>query len=145
MSTDFESFLKKKYENQDSIRDIVPLISPNADLSEVTDIDAIIQSLINILLTPRGSYIFDPEYGSELYKYVFEPCDENTESAIKSEINSSLMRYENRASISPQVVFLKDHKGFCVTLVVNYKDRKKSVNIFVDEDILKTLPPDDNV
>ena len=35
--------------------------------------DAVIDSIVKELLIEEGSYIFDPEYGTNLLRYIFEP------------------------------------------------------------------------
>jgi phage baseplate assembly protein W len=138
----YEKFLKKGFDKKRVITDVMPLISPLGDLTKIEDIDVIVQSIVNIILTPKRTYIFDPEYGCDLYKYIFEPADDRTKNSIQSEIISSIGRYESRANISADVEFLSDKKGFNVSISIQYKDRKKKTTITIDESILKTLPPD---
>jgi len=60
------------------LNDYVATISSSGDFRKVRDIDVILTSWTNILLTPRGTYIFDPEYGSNLHLILFDPVDDIT-------------------------------------------------------------------
>lgn len=136
-----EEFLaKSKLESKDLV-DIVPLISPQGDLTEIFDIDVIMQHIVTILTTPRGSYIFDPMFGSELYKYVFEPVDEYTQKNIEEEVRSCIQNYVPFIDkLTVNVLFLKNKLGFVVNVGVEYREHSKSVSVVINEELLKTLP-----
>lgn len=119
--------------------DIEPKINPAGDFSTTEDIDTIINSLTALILTVKGTYIFDPEFGLGLHKYLFEPTDDETLSKIRSEIIESCRTYEPRAEVDVTIYYLMDNKGFRVDLEVLYNGqrKKKSVNIY--ESLLKTV------
>jgi phage baseplate assembly protein W len=50
-------------------------------------------NLIHLLLTRKGSRYFLPNFGTRLYKYIFEPIDETTFKAIDSEIKDVVSTY----------------------------------------------------
>ncbi|GAG24357.1 unnamed protein product, partial [marine sediment metagenome] len=90
----------------------------------------------NILLTPKRSYLFDPEYGSDLYKMVFEPADAQTAETIKNEVTGSIIRYDDRAIIQDvAVAFFNQGKGFSITIQVDYQGESAELNIGIDETI----------
>jgi len=113
--------------------DYIPVISPVGDYTRVENIDVLINSWNNILLTPKGSYDHDPNYGSNLFNLIFQPTNVDTENAISDEIYSSLYYYDNRASInSMKIKFLKgkqSKKGYCVEIYVKYKGKIKPLTI----------------
>jgi len=126
------------------IADILPFISPKGDFKRVTNLDVILNSWNNILLTSTRTYFFDPEYGSDLYKKVFDPVDEETAELIEDEIMDKLMYYDNRASIDKiNVEFTTNKKGFNVSVVVDYDGEKKELNTWMGEEsfgnILRTV------
>ena len=109
-------------------------ISPKGDFSKIFDLDAIITSWKNILITPKGSMDHDPEFGSNLYLFLFEPSDTNTSEAIKNDIVQSLATYDNRARIEKiNVVFFKNKKGFNVNIIVDYNGSNTSLAVPIDE------------
>lgn len=49
--------------------------------------DAIKSDILHVLLTKKGDRFFDPNFGTNLYMFLFEPSDEITTSDIKREAN----------------------------------------------------------
>ena len=116
-----------------------PKITQSGDLTRTEGIDEIIKSLSNILMIARGTYFFDPELGSDIFRFVFEPVDLATKVGIEQELSQSIFRYENRADISYEVLFFKNKKGFRVNIYVKYRGEKGDVTIDVDETLLRTI------
>ena len=139
MSNSVQDFFKKIPGTKSELKDVDCSISFNVDIKEIRGIDVIVRSLYNLLMTKKGSYIFDPDYGASLYKYLFEQCDDITKEDMYQEIEAAIRKYENRAKISYDINFLKDKRGFIVDLYIEYNGEKKTVSIPVDESMLKTL------
>ena len=53
--------------SSEKIRDYIALISSRGDFQRIEDLNVILTSWNNILLTPRRTYILDPEFF--LYAY----------------------------------------------------------------------------
>lgn len=116
--------------------DYAPIINPSGDFKRVTDLNAILLSWNNILLTPTRTYDHDPEYGCDLYKKVFDPADETTEQEIKDEIMYKLQRYDDRATIKKiDVIFLNNRKGFIVNVYVWYNKEESQITIQLDDSL----------
>jgi phage baseplate assembly protein W len=117
--------------------DFLPKIAPSGDFERVTNINAILNSWNNILLTPKRSYPYDPEYGSDLYKLVFEPRDDITAERIEQEVVGVLQRYDNRAEIeSINISYLRNNaKGFKIDLVVEYEGETESLSVTITEGV----------
>ena len=134
-----EKFKKIVPGNKNLPVDIDCRIGPSGDLKRLTGIDVIVSGIIRILLTSQGTYLFDPQFGLGLHRYIFEPKDEITREKIQSDVQSSLRRYEGRAKIKTNVRFLKNIKGFAVDVTVDYDGQNKKLSINVDESLLRTL------
>lgn len=120
--------------------DFTALISSSGDFSKLYDIDVILNSWNNILTTPKGSADHDPTYGSNLYLFVFQPADAKTKSGIKDELRTSLMTFDNRASItSTNIVFTRNMKGFVVDVVVKYAGRSSSLKLNMNKEYYQTF------
>lgn len=114
--------------------DFTSKINEKGDFTLVTDINVILNSWVNILLTPKKTYPWDPEYGSDLYRYVFEQSDSITQNAIINEVKTVLSRWDNRATIkNVSVNFFRDKRGFSVSVNVSKGDHTGQVNIVIDE------------
>ena len=72
---------------------------PDRRLSPCTYAEHVRQSLQTLLLTARGERFMRPGYGSGLSAYLFENIDATTVSLIKSEVRSTVERYEPRIEL----------------------------------------------
>lgn len=134
MANLLDKFKKNVVGSKYKIADYTCKVNPAGDFKRITNLEVILNSWNNILLTPKGSYDHDPEYGSLLYQYIFEPADNETMEAIRNEIKTSLEIYDNRASISEILVtFLKDNKGFSVDVYASYGDEEGSLAAIIDD------------
>lgn len=124
----------------DTIRDYLPKIEAKGDFQSTNNLNVIINSWNNILLTPRRSYPYDPEYGSDLYKIVFDPLDEITIQKIEDEVYNSLQTYDNRAFIeSIDIKYLRNEKGVSLDIYVDYKGEKDILSLVLNEQIFSGL------
>lgn len=111
---------------------------PTADLERKEDIFAILESWRNILITPERTSDHDPEYGSRLSRYIFEPADPETQEEIVDEVKTKLMRFDNRATIGKIDIFpFKNMKGFTLDITVRYKGREEHLKQPIDESLLR--------
>lgn len=91
--------------------------------SDVTSLDAIKNSIKNILLTPRGSLPGKPRFGSDLYKVVFQPLDPLALAISKNYVMEALTEYEDRIVVKK--VDLRRDDAFnklIIDIVFTYKD-----------------------
>ena len=93
-------------------------IHPNRkDITPITDIDAIKQSVKNLVLTNFGEKVFRPEFGGNVTSYLFEPVNFTTAISIREEINSVLQNFEPRIeNITVQVTNDIDTNAYRVTI-----------------------------
>ncbi len=122
--------------SQKKVFDYIAKISPSGDFSKVQDIEVILSSWNNILLTPVGTYPFDSDFGSNLMSYIFEPADTGTAEMIQSEIRQKLSKYDDRATITDiKINFLNNQKGFNVDIEVNYNGKKALLSAIISESL----------
>jgi phage baseplate assembly protein W len=93
-------------------------IHPNSkDIVPLTDIDAIKQSVKNLVLTNFGEKLFRPEFGGNVTSYLFEPVNFTTAISIQEEIKLVLQNFEPRVNnIVVQVTNDIDTNGYRVTI-----------------------------
>jgi uncharacterized protein len=94
-------------------------IHPNKlDVLVYTDEEAVKRSILNILLTNRGERLFNPTLGSNIQALLFENISPQTESAIKSYIETAIENEEPRAQLIDVVVAaLPDENAYAATVV----------------------------
>ncbi len=127
-------FNKEVIGSDDHIYDYLAKITAKGDFKRVKDIDVIITSWNNILMTPRRTYLMDPDYGSDLHKILFEPVDSATVDQIKTEVESRLSTYDDRAKIqSIEVVLNATGKGFVVNVYAEYEGETGTLSVKFDD------------
>jgi phage baseplate assembly protein W len=87
------------------------------DVSKKLNENAIAQSIRNLLLTSHYERPFNPDLGSNLKKFLFEPMDNVTTSLIQESILFTLRNYEPRVDVQQ------------VTAVPNFEDNRYDVTI----------------
>jgi len=91
------------------------------------DASAIKQAIVNLLLTNKGERLMNPNYGSDIRRYLFEPLDYGTANQIKGNIRDTIERFEPRIT----VVRLKaspnyDDNGFDITMTYSIRGTNDS-------------------
>ena len=85
----------------------------NNDLIAIKNVNAIARSVRNIVLTTPGEKFFDPDFGSNVSRLLFENVDDITASQIQEEIEFSISNYEPRVKlIDVQVIADNDNASF---------------------------------
>ena len=81
------------------------------------DSSAIKQAIVNLLLTNKGERLMNPEYGSDIRRYLFEPLDYGTSALVKQNIVTTIGRFEPRISVQ-EIVSRPDfeNNGFEITM-----------------------------
>ena len=90
----------------------------NNDLVVLKNANAIARSIRNIISTSPGEKFFDPDFGSNVTKLLFENLDDISAISIRDEIENSINNYEPRvALINVETNPNYDNNSFDVKLV----------------------------
>lgn len=65
---------------------------------------AIKSDLVHLLLTRKGDRLYNPEFGSGLYDYLFEQIDETTLSDIKLDLEVRIKKYIPNLTVDEIIV-----------------------------------------
>ena len=104
------SDLDLKFQQHPVYKDIVPL----------SDIDAVKQSVRNILFTNKGERLFQPSIGSGVFDLLFEHGDPLTFQAVRDNIKDILLSLEPRINqIQVQIEDDIDKNEIAVTVNFN--------------------------
>jgi len=83
------------------------------------DYDAIKNSLLNLFTTTPGQKILNPEYGTNLMQYLFEPVSIETGNLIGTDILAAISKYEPRVNVITIKVFADQiNQQYNVTLIL---------------------------
>jgi phage baseplate assembly protein W len=134
MANILERFIKSARGTDVQPHDFIPYISSIGDFKRIRNIDVILNSWNNILLTPLGSYIADPNFGSNLYTLIFEPADSGTVQAIKTEVQTRILNYDARGEIlGITVILLPNKKGFNVNVECGFNGERGEISVKFDD------------
>lgn len=91
------------------------------------DASAIKQAIVNLLLTNKGERLMNPNYGSDIRRYLFEPLDYGTANQIKGNIRDTIERFEPRISVVRLKASLNyDDNGFDITMTYSIRGTNDS-------------------
>ena len=92
------------------------------DLVVSRDASAIKQAIVNLLLTNKGERVMQPDYGSDIRSFLFEPLDIGTAVQIKNSINYCLATFEPRIAVNMiEVLPSYEDNGFSVELTYSIR------------------------
>jgi phage baseplate assembly protein W len=105
------------------------------DVSMSYDDTAVVRSVRNLLLTNFYERPFQPDLGSNVNGYLFEPTTAITASALETEIRNTIVNYEPRVNlINVNVLSLDDQNAFFVELqfFVGNNTLPSSINLLLE-------------
>ena len=137
MSNNIDKFQTHSIGSYNTIHDYTATIDASGDFTKISELDVILNSWRTILMTPKGSYLEDPTFGSNIHRYIFEMADLITEKNIKRDLERDLKIYDSRATIADlQITFFSNRKGFQINMLINYKGEKKPFQINLTEQLI---------
>jgi phage baseplate assembly protein W len=74
-------------------------VTATNDVAKRLDVNAVKQSIKNLLFIRKGEKLFRPEIGTDLYRILFEPMDFLTIDLLRDVILETIEKYEPRARI----------------------------------------------
>lgn len=65
-----------------------------------TTADKVRSQLMHIVFTPKGQRIRNPEFGTDLIKYIFSQNDDVTWESVKNEVSESVSRWATNIALN---------------------------------------------
>jgi len=94
----------------------------NGDINDFVSIEAIKSSITNIIETMKGSRRKRPEFGGNLWPYLFEPMDEITAQSIGEEVLAAIEIWETRIIIeNVNINPVYDRNEYDITVIFKLK------------------------
>jgi phage baseplate assembly protein W len=129
MASSIITALKTGYKDLDLAFKTHPLYG---DVRPVINVDAVKNSVKNIILTTPGEKPFDPTFGCSLRKYLFEPADAITKSLIRQEIEYSLQLHEPRIRVNEIIISEQpDNNTLAITLDITVVNTQQNVDLTI--------------
>lgn len=86
--------------------------------------DKVRSEIMHVIFTPKGQRLREPEFGTDLIRYIFEPNDNITWTGLKNEITDAVQTYVNNVTLNDiQVAKSEDNEG-AVYVRIDYSVRQ---------------------
>lgn len=94
---------------------------------------AIKADLMHLLLTRKGQRLYNPDFGTDLLRFIFEPNDNETFADIKEEVISSIKKYIPNLIVRRIDVTPSEDSDYAATIRMDYAitDGVFEINDFV--------------
>ena len=100
------------------------------------DVSDVFQAVYTLFKTKKGSRLFRPNYGANLSRYMFEPCDEFTARSIMYDITEAI-KEEPRVSLNSEsyVVADPENRRFIIHLVLDIQGftQPQTLNLVLEQ------------
>lgn len=80
--------------------------------------------LFHVIFTPKNQYIRNPEFGTDLIKYIFEPNDRGSWADIKAEITRVVQKYVTNVTLNNITVMQSEDDVSEVFVRIDYSVRE---------------------
>ena len=88
------------------------------DILKYSNEESVKRAIRNILQTNRGERLFNPTFGSNVRKYLFENITPITESLIREQVETSINNFEPRAKLIDVIVSgYPDDNAYNITVI----------------------------
>jgi phage baseplate assembly protein W len=97
--------------------------SPQGFFLNLNSVDqkAIRADLLHLLLTRKGQRLYNPDFGTDLLKYIFEPNDDRTLAEVKEEVQSSVQKYLPKLVVTNLSVLQSDDNEHAAIITIEYR------------------------
>lgn len=80
--------------------------------------------VLHVIFTPRGSKLRDPDFGTNLVRFIFEPNDEESLDGIRTEISSQIMKYVPQVEFRNIEIYKEETDDNSVVVLIEYGVKK---------------------
>ena len=89
------------------------------DLTE-QDNQAIKADLLHLILTRRGQRLYNPDFGTDLMRFIFEPNDALTEEGIKDEIRTVVKKFLPNLKLNEIIIAASQESEYAAVVTISY-------------------------
>ena len=89
------------------------------DLTE-QDNQAIKADLLHLILTRRGQRLYNPDFGTDLLRFIFEPNDSLTQEGIKDEIRTVVKRFLPNLKLNEILIEESPESEYAAVVSISY-------------------------
>jgi len=103
------------------------------DLNE-NENESIKSQVLHVIFTPKGQKLRDPDFGTDLVKYIFDQGDDTGFSDVKTEITRQISKYVPSVEFKDVTIYREDEtNGNGIIVIIEYmvKRGNKAENVTV--------------
>jgi phage baseplate assembly protein W len=89
--------------------------------------DGVKSQLLHVILTPKGQRLRNPDFGTNLMQYVFNPSDATTFENIKSEITRQVSKYVPSVEFRDISIYKDEGEEGSIVIMIEYGVKKGTV------------------
>jgi phage baseplate assembly protein W len=82
--------------------------------------DGIKSQVLHVILTPKGQKLRDPEFGTDLIKYIFSTKDDISFNDIKLEITNQITKYVPQVEFRDISIYSSEENEHGIIITVEY-------------------------
>ena len=82
--------------------------------------EGIQSQVLHVIFTPKGQKLRDPDFGTDLIKYIFSQSDSSTFGSIKGEISSQIAKYVPEVEFRDISVYNSEGDDNSIVVMVEY-------------------------
>jgi phage baseplate assembly protein W len=86
--------------------------------------ESIKSQVLHLIFTPKGQKLRDPDFGTDLIKFIFAPSDGDTFNEIKREITSQILKYIPEVEFRDISVHKNEGDDFGIVVLIEYGVKK---------------------
>ena len=76
--------------------------------------------VLHVIFTPKGQKLRDPDFGTDLIKYIFSQSDSATFGSIKGEISSQIAKYVPEVEFRDISIYNSEGDDNSIVVMVEY-------------------------
>lgn len=85
-----------------------------------SDAPAIKADLVHLILTRKGQRLYNPDFGTDLLRFIFEPNDSLTLNGITQEIKTAVNKYLPKLKINEITVTESTESEYAAVVRIDY-------------------------
>lgn len=82
--------------------------------------EGIQSQVLHVIFTPKGQKLRDPDFGTDLVKYIFSQSDSSTFGSIKGEISSQIAKYVPEVEFRDISIYNSEGDDNSIVVIVEY-------------------------
>lgn len=98
------------------------------DLNETKE-ESLKSRLLHVIFTPKGQRLRNPDFGTDLIKYIHEPADETTFDRLRNDITQQVYKYVPDVVFKDISIYNDDNSENGKIVIIHYTIKKGSEEI----------------